>query len=128
VSTTAKQIDEKISGKESRRFGNIFKLHSTYLNQRKCANNFERNKAKLKISVSWEGSSEWILSFSGIGCTLTHYIGKVFSAYIVDGATNSSWTLIGKSNPSLPQVLIFIFKRAYFKGNGRLHETYKSLS
>jgi hypothetical protein len=40
----------------------------------------------------------------------THYIGKVFSAYIVDGATRSQWTLIGKTDPSLPQVWTNIYR------------------
>jgi hypothetical protein len=33
----------------------------------------------------------------------THYIGKVVAGYIVD-KTNSKWTLIGKKDPSLPQI------------------------
>ena len=34
----------------------------------------------------------------------THFIGKVVSAYVVDDATRSNWTLISKSDPSLPQI------------------------
>ena len=34
----------------------------------------------------------------------THFIGKLISAYIVDGATRSNWTLISKTDPSLPQI------------------------
>ena len=36
----------------------------------------------------------------------THYIGKVTAGYIIDGETRSNWTLIGKEDPSRPQVNI----------------------
>jgi hypothetical protein len=64
------------------------------------------DKEKSSITLT-SGENLRVLSYRGH----THYIGKVFSAYIVDGATRSQWTLIGKTNPSLPQVWtnVYIF-------------------
>jgi hypothetical protein len=66
----------------------------------------QSDKEKSSLTLT-SGESLRVLSYRGH----THYIGKVFSAYIVDGATRSHWTLIGKTNPSLPQVWtnVYIF-------------------
>jgi hypothetical protein len=45
----------------------------------------------------------------------THFIGKVFSAYVVDGATKSHWTLIGKADPSLPQGPMLCFLKIFLE-------------
>ena len=75
-----------------------------------CVVEFLSKSIKL-FQVSWEGSCEvppntrlQLFSFR----THTHGLGKVFSAYIVDGGTRSQWTLIGKANPSLPQVKLVL--------------------